>query len=730
MDEQNRPIYSFDSFQLDPVRRRLSRAGQRVPINSKTFDLLLALIENRGRELDKERLLELVWPNQIVEEGNLTVKMSALRKILGERKDEARFIVTIPGRGYRFVADVTEIEADSLTIERHAVSHIVVEESKVETTTSRLTAIKRSTKIWMVAVTAVLLAVAVGVFAAFYFKGSRGTPFKQFAISRQTNSGKVLAASTSPDGQYFVFAQLETDGLSLWLKHVPTGGAQRILDAKPVEYWGLTFTPDGNHIYATTFERGHADPVLSKIPLFGGPVQVIPVVTNTAVTFAPGGDRIAYVVSSSSSGGSILWTAGADGSNKKFVALRKDPNFFAMQGKTLAWSPQDETLACVVLNNTAAGFEMTVVGYSADGTEQRLTDKRWNVVSSVGWTADGRGLVLTGNEAQGLPQQIWHVSVSTGAAHRITNDLNSYASLSLTRDAGAVLAVQTNSTSAIWTASAGPEGALSGFREVFSEVGEIQAIGWSRDGNLYYQSAASGSQELWLVKVADKQTRQLSIGSLMSDFAVSPDDRYIVAVSNRGGRPNLWRMNVDDGSNLTQLTRGDGEIRPRFASDGQSVFFQRGFGDVRSSVWKVALAGGELHRVTEPHNTYPDISPDGRQVVYSFMDTSSGDAAHWRLGVAATIDGKRMQSFPLPAGVTNRLTRWTPDGRALTYIITLGGVSNLWVQMLEGGQARQISQFDSHQIETFDWSRDGKSIAVVRRARTSDVVLIRTRPAD
>jgi Tol biopolymer transport system component/DNA-binding winged helix-turn-helix (wHTH) protein len=743
MNRETRRIYTFDSFQVDPARRRLWNAGQPVQIHSKTFDLLLALIENSGQELEKGKLLELVWPNQVVEEGNLTVKMSALRKILGERKDEARFIVTIPGRGYRFVADVKQVETsgDAVVIERQAFTHIVVEEesesstAKTRPTTEPSTQASssaataslrtRSKRIWMVASLLFLLTVA-GFMAALFFGVKTVPPFERFDVSRQTNSGKVLAASLSPDGQYFVFAQSEPEGPSLWLKHVATGGAQRIVEPRPIEYWGLSFAPDGNHIYATTFEKSHADPVLSKIPVFGGAVQTLPVVTNTAVTFAPGGARMAYIVSSSSSGGSLLWTADADGGNKKFVTLRKDPNFFAMQANTIAWSPKDDTLACVVMNNSGQGFYMTVVGYGAnDGKEKRLTDKRWNVVTSVAWTADGRGLVLTGNDGLGLPQQVWYLSARSGVTRRITNDLNSYTGVSLASNSGALLAVQTDTVSAIWTATANPDATLFDFQEGYSEVGEMPAVGWTRDGNMIYQSAAGGSQELWLFDVRGKGRKQLTVGAMVSGFAVSPDGRHIVLVSNRAGRPNLWRLNADNGGDPKQLTKGEGEVRPRFASDGQFVFYQKGFGDVLSSVWKVPIEGGETQQITEPHNTYPDVSPDGKQIVYSYMETSTGDVPQWRLGIAATDSGKRLRSFALHASVTNRVTRWTPDGSGLTYLSTVGGVSNLWLQPSDGSAPRQLTNFDSLRIETFDWSRDGKAIAVVRGARTSDVVLVR-----
>src|SRR5688500_11274948 len=125
-------IYRFDDFELDALKRQLLHRGQPVTLQPKAFDLLLALVENSGRLLTKDDLLNLVWPDQIVEESNLTVHMSALRKALGENKGEHRFVVTEPGRGYRFIADVAEAGREAgeeeFSIESRTVSRILIEQ--------------------------------------------------------------------------------------------------------------------------------------------------------------------------------------------------------------------------------------------------------------------------------------------------------------------------------------------------------------------------------------------------------------------------------------------------------------------------------------------------------------------------------------------------------------------------------------------------------------------------
>ena len=126
----NTKVYEFHGFRLEEAQRRLLYQGQPVPIKPKTLDLLLFLIEMRGQLVVKDDLMREVWADTIVEENNITVTMSILRKTLGDRVSE-QFIETVPRRGYRFVADVTEVSPPpAVTGERgHDVSGNEPEES-------------------------------------------------------------------------------------------------------------------------------------------------------------------------------------------------------------------------------------------------------------------------------------------------------------------------------------------------------------------------------------------------------------------------------------------------------------------------------------------------------------------------------------------------------------------------------------------------------------------------
>src|SRR6478609_5500616 len=109
MDKQSSHLYAFGTFRINVSERELSRDSVPVPLPPKVFDVLLVLVENHGRIVGKDELMRKVWADTFVEDANLTVNISALRKVLGEDSNGSQFIETIPKRGYRFVAPVLEV---------------------------------------------------------------------------------------------------------------------------------------------------------------------------------------------------------------------------------------------------------------------------------------------------------------------------------------------------------------------------------------------------------------------------------------------------------------------------------------------------------------------------------------------------------------------------------------------------------------------------------------------
>lgn len=149
--------YRFGEFELDPARRRLSRNGEELALNPKAFDMLVELIRSSGTVVSKDELLERVWPDQIVEENNLSVHVSALRKLLGEGNG-VKYIATVPGKGYAFVAPLDPPDDGDIIIEQRTIERVTVEDVRPP---SQLPPARRRS-LWVAAAAVIVLAALGG----------------------------------------------------------------------------------------------------------------------------------------------------------------------------------------------------------------------------------------------------------------------------------------------------------------------------------------------------------------------------------------------------------------------------------------------------------------------------------------------------------------------------------------------------------------------------------------
>src|SRR5215813_2579719 len=117
MHKQTKQLYVFGPFRLDTDERLLMRDGRVAPLPPKVFDTLLVLVENSGRVVSKDELMQSLWSDIFVEESNLTQNISQLRRALGDGAAGAQYIETIPKRGYRFVAGVQSFAVNDMSTE-------------------------------------------------------------------------------------------------------------------------------------------------------------------------------------------------------------------------------------------------------------------------------------------------------------------------------------------------------------------------------------------------------------------------------------------------------------------------------------------------------------------------------------------------------------------------------------------------------------------------------------
>ena len=153
-------LYEFGTFRVDPDRHILLRDNQLIPITPKVFEMLLILVRRSGEVVTKDDLMKELWPDAFVEESNLSQNIFMLRKALGDTAEDRRHIVTVPGRGYRFTADVHTVNRDDETIliASHTRSHLVVEQTDSETreVIGALPTCRRTGMIWAYAIAIVI----------------------------------------------------------------------------------------------------------------------------------------------------------------------------------------------------------------------------------------------------------------------------------------------------------------------------------------------------------------------------------------------------------------------------------------------------------------------------------------------------------------------------------------------------------------------------------------------
>jgi Tol biopolymer transport system component len=538
-------------------------------------------------------------------------------------------------------------------------------------------------------------------------------------VTRFTATGKAIHAAISPDGKYVAHVADEAGLQSIWIGQVAAASQAQIIPPAAAHFRGLSFSRDGEFLYYVAADWDNEKGALFQVPVLGGPPRKLLTDIQSPITFSPDGKHLAFVRYASPKE-NVLIVSNFDGSEARELAKHSSPDFFSTMAP--AWSPDGSLIACVY-QNTSGGYYESVVGVSvADGTEAPITPQRWWQVGQVAWLADGKGLIASATEEAGSLPQLWYLPYKGGAAKRITNDLNGYVDVSLTADSKTLVSVRSDRLVNVWLATGSDPGTPKQITSGTERDDGMRGLSWTPDGKLVYRSVAGGEPNVWIMAVDGTGQRQLSINTSQNfDPVVSPDGRFVVWGSRRTGNTNLWRMDID-GGNPKQLTTGAGDYFPDYSPDGKWILYTA-YDPVSSfwSVWKVAADGGTPVRITDKESALPSVSPDGKVFACNYEDVAG---AGYKIAIIAFEGGPPVKMFDIP-GSFGRTIHWTPDGRALTYVDTRGGVSNIWLQNSAGGVPKQLTDFKDQRIFGFAWSREGKQLAISRGVVNSDVMLLR-----
>jgi len=432
----------------------------------------------------------------------------------------------------------------------------------------------------LLAVPILLIIVGGAVFGVYKLFIGRGTPgglssASNMRITRVTATGKANRAAISPDGNYIVHSMDDAGKQSLWIRQTATGSNVQILPPAAVNYWGITFSLDGNYIYFVSRDIGAGTGTLARIPVLGGAPATLITDVDSPVTFSPDGQQLAFIRWNQGEKNSGLWLANSDGTGERRIAVRTRPE--QLTGAP-TWSPDGRVIACALTGIEPTGSYLTVLAISvADGEQNAFTSQRWSMLGAgngrLGWVGADSLVMNAPEQGSGDNAQLWQISYPGGQTQRLTRDLNDYDDVSITRDGGSLVTVQYDRQTNLWLAA---EGDASPARQLtFGKGSDGEGLCWTPDNRIVYVSQVSGNQEIWIMSAAGGDQKQLT-NDPQADIlpAASNDGRYIVFLSSRSGTLRLWRMNMD-GSGPKQLSGKDARVFPPIiALDSRTVIFR------------------------------------------------------------------------------------------------------------------------------------------------------------
>lgn len=578
---------------------------------------------------------------------------------------------------------------------------------------------RRSTGRTLAAVVAGLLILGAGGFAIWKFRGAGGETPHQLSFQTLTNSGNVIDAALSPDGNYLAYVESDSGRQTLWLRQVSGTRPIELVPPAVVGFFGLGFSNDGRSIFYTLKSGDLPDGTLFEIPTLGGTPRVIVKGADSGAAFSPDGRRFAYLRSSFPGPGfSAVMVANADGSDAKPLATRTapdafSPGFFANP----SWSPDGTRISAAVRNGVTRDARLVTIAV-ADGATTDFPE-RYGDATFTQWLPDGSGFLFVarqfGTSAPGFGGQIYLQPFPSGAVRRVTNDLVDYRIAKSVADGRGFVTIGFDASVGIWTAPFDNPSALKKLPTLRRDG--FFGIAWTPDARrLLLGSYVRDHRELWSMAADGSDRRELVADGESLWPCPSPDGGFIAFYSQRGGQLGLWRANAD-GTSPRFLTPVSDPGVLSMPGDAKWLYFSSSKSGTPSS-YRVSTSGGEATLVAERLDRSV-VSPDGTAIAGLYQAPNTSQA----IGVLPVAGGPPLAMFPgvaMPTGSTT--VAWSPDGASVLY--TTVERQNIWRQRLSGGAPEKITEYTGESIFRFAISPDGKQLVLVRGTQTRDAFLI------
>jgi eukaryotic-like serine/threonine-protein kinase len=577
---------------------------------------------------------------------------------------------------------------------------------------------QHKTGIGVIALVVLLLVAAAsfGIYSLFF--AARPQAFQSIKVTKVSGTHNAKIGAMSPDGNYLAYV-LNTEGNeSLWLRHLSSESNVQIIPPQHVAYSALRFSPDGSHIYYshTLLASGPASQEydLYRIPVLGGTPQLLVKDVDSNPSFSRDGQRFVFLRANDPDPGKYhVIIANADGTDEKSIFSGPTANIVL----DAAWSPDGETVAGAMLDQTGNSLTSVIAVDPESGKERTISKPPFTFINKVSWLPDGSALavIVQNAETNFNRQQVGLVSYPEGKFRPITADTNDYTTLSVSSDGKTIATLMQQSVRDVYVSS-GQKADYSDVKQITSGD-PVPTISWASDGRLLAEQYPS-------IRVMDADGAiKGEIANEKDSGAMQPSgcgDGHVVFARGmmKTQSVSIWRSEAD-GSGLRRVTEGKRDLLPTCSPDGKALFY---VDSTTAAYMKVPIEGGNAERISTDYAAAEgyDVARDGKTAVLGTYDFKSQKP---NILLVSLESGKALRTFEYDPRHRGEL-RFSPDGKGIVYPVREKGVDNLWEQPLDGGPGRQLTNFTALKIYSYQWSPDGKSLALVRGDSPSDLVLI------
>ncbi len=620
---QNR-VYRFAEFRLHADEHLLLRGEERVFLSPRNFNLLVKLVENAGRLLTKETLVNEVWEGSFVEEGNLNRTISNLRKALGEKPNENRFIETIPRVGYRFVAPVELLTSNTALSESVATASDVLPETgrnaeavlagegetQWKSTLPRITARLLRRRSLALAVVLVVIAVLSLYLWRIRRPGAAAVPaetnrYAPVALTHTTTEDGV--AHWTKDGRIRfsrVYTNRKTES---WIMNADGTNQAQVRDFPNLQ-WGV-WSPD-----------------------------------DQKVIFGKANDR------------SSLYLANADGSNE--VALP-----FGVTN--LDWSPDSKQI--VYQETLDSNSELFV--YSLETRESKNISNNPAFDADPSFSPDGKQITfVSGRDGNA---EIYLMNVDGGNVKRLTDDPAVDAHPAFSPDGTQILfsSDREKEHSDVYIMNANGSGDPLNLINWENSSQHAGPGSWSPDGTkILFMSDRTGKDGIYVMSAEVFRPQRILMDGHNNELgspAYSPDGKsiaYQVQLEDKSGELHIWNLETKRDSLVIRTKNAD--LAPAWSPSGQWIAFRNRVED-NTEICLIRPDGSGLKNLTQnpAADSAPSWSPDGRQI--AFISNRDGNYGIFQIYVM-NADGSN-QHRVYYSQATNDWPSWSPDGRSIVF---------------------------------------------------------------